>query len=102
METAEKRLRVVLFQEEGAWVSQCIDFDLNGQGSSVQEALSSMVRVLITRATLDQKDHVTEFSSCRPAPDRYVEMFEKSLALRDTLPVRSQNFDRQADLRIHA
>lgn len=102
MNANEKHLRVVVFQEDAAWVSQCIDHDLNGQGSSVQEALNSMVRVLITQATMDLKDKVDLFSRTRRPPERFAQMFEKSHALRDPLPLNTQGWRGQADLRIHA
>ena len=103
MENAnEKHLRVVVFQEDAAWVSQCIDYDLNGQGSSVQEALNSFARVLAMQATLDTRDGVEIFSRTRQPPVKFSQMFEKSHALRDPLPVAGSNWRGQADLRIHA
>lgn len=102
--TITKNLRVVVFQERNgsAWVSQCIEYDLNGQGSSAREAIKSIARVLATQATLDIKDGIDPFSRLDRAESKYEEMFEDSLELKKELPVSTTNWQRNADLRIHA
>lgn len=99
MET--KTLRVVIFREGAGWVSQCIDHDLNGQGSNVREAIKSIVRVFATQATLDQRDGVPLFSRTRRAPNQFEGMFEESLELSQLARVPVDG-GAEAQLRIHA
>lgn len=99
---ASKVFRLVVFQESpGAWVSQCVDLDLNGQGSTVPEALESIKRVIVTQALLDQRDGVDLFSRTRPAPERFGALFERGLLLRDALAVSTPNGDVRAETAIN-
>jgi hypothetical protein len=94
------RCRAVIFRENDAWVSQCIEHDLNGQGSTIREAVNSLSRVLITQAQLDELDGVPMLSRTNKPPERYIAMFENSIPLADApgLPKPTQG----AELRIHA
>lgn len=81
MPSTEIRFRVLLFHEGDAWVSQSLDHDLNGQGSSIREAVTSVARVVATRAILDIKANIEPLSRTRPAPEKFRQMDRDSFTI---------------------
>src|SRR5688572_16053731 len=98
-------LRVLLFREGDAWVSQCLEYDLNGQGSNLREALNSLARVLAAKAVLDQQHGREPLSDTPAAPPEYFEQFEKAWALceQPELPIAEKaRIVQRSELRICA
>ena len=70
----------MIFQEGSAWVSQCVDLDLNGQGSNIHEAIRSLTRIFEARAWLNETRGSIQI---RPAPFQFGEMFRNALPLKE-------------------
>lgn len=64
-------LRVVVFQEEGLWVAQVLEHDINAQGASVEEAKRNLADVLLSSIALDMYLGKEPLCAIGPAPDWY-------------------------------
>lgn len=69
-------LRVLLFQEQGYWFAQALEFDISARGKSVAEAQEnfSLTAVIDLKISLEKTGE--EFGGIDPAPDRFHKMFE--------------------------
>lgn len=69
----EINTNILLFNERGIWIAQCLDYDLNGQGSSIKEAIESITRVI--------SGSMISGGELREVPEEYLEMAKKSYIL---------------------
>ena len=79
----QQLLRVVAFHEGSIWVAQCLEHDLACQADSLSDLLHAISR--ITDAYMDMcklKDRDPWGEQMLPAPQEYVDMWEKSVFLR--------------------
>ncbi len=67
--------RLLLLSEGGCWVVQCLDFDIVGQGDSVEDAVVDFVHTFIGEIALAQKKGKAGLSDVPPAPDYYWRLF---------------------------
>ncbi len=67
-------VRVVFYREDGEWVAHCLEFDLIGDGTTKQEALSRLARAISIQveAAFDDDNIENLFS---PADSKYFVMF---------------------------
>ena len=57
-------VRVVFYREDGEWVAHCLEFDLIGDGTTKQEALSRLAISIQVEAALDD-DNMVFCDVCR-------------------------------------
>lgn len=74
MQTLRVPIRVVFYREEGAWIAHCLEFDLLGDGETLQEALERLFAAIQIQveATLEYGNPANLFS---PADGKYLRMF---------------------------
>lgn len=72
----KKRIRVVLFQEEGQWVAQCLEYDIAAQGTTIDEAQNEWARTFKGYIALSEENNVEPLQGVPKAPDFYEEEFD--------------------------
>lgn len=78
MSNAIKNVRVIAFQEGGAWIAQCVDFDICTQGADLAQAHRRM-RVALRHEAQYTKDKTgEEFGGLDPAPDYFAAMYDST------------------------
>lgn len=80
MSDAIKSVRVVAFQEDGAWVAQCVEYDICTQGHDLTQAQRRMNVALRMEAVFTKDKHGKEFAGIEPAPDYFAAMFDSAEA----------------------
>jgi hypothetical protein len=71
-------LRVLLLNEKGGWVAQCLEHDIAAQGTSIKDAISSFVDVFGGQITLDLKANREPLSGKKEAPSWYWRAFREA------------------------
>ena len=74
MKTFRIPLRVVFYQEEGAWIAHCLEFDLVGDGDSCKAALDSLAEAIGLQLEASV-EHGNPRNLFRPAPGEFFQMF---------------------------
>ena len=84
--TFTSQLHYLVHQVDGEFVAHCLDLDLVGTGSSVEEAveqLNDSVRIVVYFC---MKSGQTDVSSrCQRAPQKYWDMFSQALDERNPI-----------------
>lgn len=80
MTDATKSVRVVAFQEDGAWVAQCVEYDICTQGRDLMQAQRRMRVALRHEAKFTKDKCGEEFAGLDAAPDYFAAMFESAEA----------------------
>lgn len=70
-------LSILLLQEDGIWVAQCLQKDIASQGSTIENAISSFERTFVGQVILDLKDNKSPLEDIQQAPNRFFETFNK-------------------------
>jgi len=74
MQSLRVPIRVVFYQEEGAWIAHCLEFDLLGDGETQGDALtmlSKAIRIQVEAA----RDYGNPANLFSPAEGKYFRMF---------------------------
>lgn len=76
-------IRIVFYQEEGAWIAHCLEFDLVGDGATRESALGRLSQAIQIQleATLDYGNPANLF---HPADGKFFQMFA---AVNDSIAV---------------
>jgi hypothetical protein len=72
-------IRAVLFEEEGAWSAQCLDFDIAAQAKTLAELHEEIVRVLAVHVAASRQLGREPFADVNPAPKRFWDLYETGL-----------------------
>lgn len=83
-------VRVVVFKDAGAWVAQCLEYDICAQASSI-DALRDRLAATIELELEESLERTgTPFGGIDPAPQRFFQMWN-SEGSQAQEPVRLQN-----------
>jgi len=75
------RVRVVLFEEAGAWSAQCLDFDIAAQAEKLLDVQDELVRVLAVHVAASRQLGREPFEGIAPAPLRFWGLHENGLRI---------------------
>ena len=84
-----KKLRVLIYQEEGYFVAQCLDYDVRVQAKTFTDVIRYFIFALNETYQDSLKQHGQAFAHINPAPDKFHEMWKNRIAalhLRSTTP----------------
>ncbi len=81
----EFRISILLKKEGPCWVAQCLQHDVAGQGSTIQEAFYQVERALFGHMVYDLERGVEPLAKLKRAPDVYWRMFGRAEPLRRDL-----------------
>jgi hypothetical protein len=79
-------IRVVVFQDGGKWVGQCLEYDIGAQADTI-DALNDRLQVVLKAELKESLDrHGTPFGGIDPAPARFQHMWERRARSVDVSP----------------
>lgn len=81
---AGQKIRAVLFQEEGWWVAQCLDYGIAAQARTQTDLLYELQRLLVGRLVISAEKGIQPFESLPKAPSRYWKMYEHAKPVAST------------------
>ena len=76
--TTTEALRVVAFREGETWVAQCLEYDIQAQGSTFQCATRRLRGAVSSEARYTTDKHGEPFKGIDAAPSMYVDLFESA------------------------
>lgn len=82
MPTTILQVHVLLKKEGPAWVAQCLEYDIAGQGKTIKDALYQAERALVGHAIICQEGG--KAIDVPAAPQEYWRMFGQAEPLRDS------------------
>lgn len=65
---AHSGLRVLLISHDSLWVAQCLEYDITGQGDTIEEALAGLKCSIFGHAISDVEDGLPPLHGISPAP----------------------------------
>lgn len=75
---------VLLLNENGLWIAQCLEYDITAQGKRIKEAMQAFEEVFVGQAVLDIEQGKKPFEGISKAPPEYWKMFNEGERLADT------------------
>ena len=72
----EVGLRVVLFEDGGKWVAQCLEYDIGAQASDLRDLQTRFVLTLMADLQHSMETHGAAFAGIDPAPAYFHEMWD--------------------------
>lgn len=86
METGSETIRVIVFQDSGMWVAQCLEHDIGAQAADL-DTLRDRLEVTL-KAELDESvaRHKKPFAGIDPAPERFHRMWDRRSRSVDFTP----------------
>ena len=100
---ADLKIRAVLFQEEGWWVAQCLEYDIAAQARTQDDLLYELERLLVGRILVSAAKSQQPFENLPSAPRRYWTMYEEAEPISTPLlPFRQGDFQVLPDIELRA
>src|ERR1700677_2172864 len=80
-------IKILLSNEGGVYIAQCIDWDIAAQARSVNDALKAFEQVFWARVMRDVEKGRRPLNNLEPAPRDICGQFESGRALRDVYDI---------------
>lgn len=74
-------VQVLLVKDAEAWISQCLEYDLGGQGSTREEAMREALRAIDAQVTLDRILGKPPLQDLPKAPAKFWEIYRDGAAI---------------------
>jgi hypothetical protein len=86
METFSDVIRVIMFQDSGMWVAQCLEYDIGVQAEDL-DTLSDRLKVVLKAEFKESVErHGKPFAGIDPAPERFQLMWERRARSLEVTP----------------
>ena len=83
-----RQISVVLFQESGQWVAQCLEYDIAAQAETLKELIEyELQRVLVGHIAVSLETERIPFENVPSAPQEYWDLWRDGLDLPDGKPI---------------
>jgi hypothetical protein len=69
-------VRVLVFQDEGSWVAQCLEYDIGAQARDIDTLRDRLIVALNAELRESLERHGQPFAGIEPAPERFQLMWE--------------------------
>ncbi len=70
-------IRVIMFEEAGQWVAQCLEYDIAAQAPNL-DSLNDRLEVTLKAELAESIErHGSPFAGINPAPERYQRMWDR-------------------------
>jgi hypothetical protein len=86
MTTEAKTIRVIVFQDNGMWVAQCLEHDIGAQAEDIDTLSARLEVVLRAEFNASMEKHGKPFVGIDPAPERFQLMWEHRTRSVDLSP----------------
>ena len=94
--TGTAPLRVVVFREDDWLCAQSVDYALAVQAHTLPELQRAFHRLIVNHIVVRQRHQMTPFADLPPAPQKYQEMFDRSVDL--PLPIQMIKYPKGIDV----
>ena len=71
-------IRVVVYEEDGLWVGQCLEYDVMATAATVRQLRDEVVRALRSTKAIEEAQGRHGFESVPKAPQHFFDMFERA------------------------
>jgi len=71
-------LKILLIQDEDLWAAQCLEYDLIGQGPTQENAVTTLMKQLLARVTVERMLGKEPLADLAEAPSRFWELYERA------------------------
>lgn len=97
-------IRVIVFEEAGAFVAQCLEYDICAQGSSIEEMRDNLRLTLNAEAAESLKLHGRRFAGIEAAPSFFEEAWNADGAplAGSSGSIASEGWDAQVNMKLVA
>ena len=76
---AMQEVHIVVYQQDGLWLAQCLEFDLGAQSrGTIDDVLYELQRALVGREVSARQLGIEPFDSLPAAPQKFWDMWEKA------------------------
>lgn len=86
METTAE-IRVVIFQDSGMWVAQCLEYDIGAQAPDLDTLRDRLAATLKAELLESVARHTKPFAGIDPAPERFHRMWHRRARSVDFEPM---------------
>lgn len=86
MTTESETIRVIVFQDNGMWVAQCLEHDIGAQATDIDTLNARLEVVLRMEFKASMEKHGKPFAGIAPAPERFQLMWEHRTRSLDLNP----------------
>lgn len=73
---ATKKLRVLLFKEDGWWVAQCLEHDIAAQAKTLAAVEFEIQRLIVLQLFASAHEGARPIAEIPPAPERFHRLYE--------------------------
>jgi hypothetical protein len=87
MDTVAETIRVVVFQDSGVWVAQCLEHDIGAQAPDIDTLRDRLEATLKAELLESMERHQKPFAGIDPAPERFHRMWERRSRSTDIKPM---------------
>jgi hypothetical protein len=74
-------IRAVLFEEDGSWSAQCLDYDIAAQAKTLLDLADEIARVLVVHIAASMQMGREPFAGIKPAPKRFWDLYQRGLRI---------------------
>ncbi len=72
-----EQLSILMLKEDNAWVAQCLEFDIAGQGESIKDAMVDFMHTFVLELALSDETGSQGLEDIPPAPKYYWRLYRK-------------------------
>ncbi len=83
MSAMQFTMNVLLSKENDQWVAQCLQYDVVGQGDSIDDALFGLEACVVAHLTLDLEAHRAPLEWIPKAPKSCWDRYERAKELKE-------------------
>ena len=76
-----KKVRIVIYVEDGLFVAQCLEYDVRAQAKTILQVIRFIILALREIRQDSLQRHGQAFANIDPAPERFHEMWENKTAI---------------------
>lgn len=77
-DNSTESLRILVFQEDGIWVGQCVEYDIGAQGRSISEMATRLIAAIEAEEQLGRERHGKAFSGIPAAPAHVANLWDNA------------------------
>ncbi len=70
-----QQIRAIIFQENGVWVGQCIEYDICAQGNNLADLTKRLLSTICYECERSVRRNGSPFAGIAPAPAHFEEMW---------------------------
>lgn len=86
MDMTSGTIRVIVFQDADLWVAQCLEHDIGAQAPDVDTLMTRLQVVMSAELKESVERHREPFAGIEPAPERFLQMWERRARVEMTPP----------------